>query len=113
MHEMSLAEGIVQLVEDAARAEGCTRVKAVWLEIGQLAAVEQESLRFCFDAVTRDSVAAGARLEIIETPGQGWCMKCEGNVAVTALYEPCPVCGSYQIQVTGGDEMRVKELEIE
>jgi hydrogenase nickel incorporation protein HypA/HybF len=88
-------------------------VKAVWLEIGQLAAVEKEALRFCFDAVTRDTIAEGARLEMIETPGQGWCMKCEGNVAVTALYEACPVCGSYQIQVTSGDQMRVKELEVE
>lgn len=113
MHEMSLAEGIVQLVEDTVRADGCSRVKTVWLEIGQLAAVEKEALRFCFDAVTRDTVAEGARLEIIETPGQGWCMKCEGNVAVTALYDACPVCGSYQIQVTGGSEMRVKELEVE
>jgi hydrogenase nickel incorporation protein HypA/HybF len=113
MHEMSLAEGIVQLVEDAARADGCTKVTAVWLEIGQLAAVEKESLRFCFDAVTHGSIAEGARLEIIVTPGQGWCMKCEGNVAVTALYDPCPVCGSYQIQVTGGSEMRVKEFEVE
>ena len=113
MHEMSLAEGIVQLVEDAVRADGCARVRTVWLEIGQLAAVEKESLRFCFDAVTRDTVAEGARLEIIVTPGQGWCMKCEGNVAVTALYEACTVCGSYQIQVTGGSEMRVRELEVE
>ena len=94
MHEMSLAEGIVQLVEDAARADGSTKVKAVWLEIGRLAAVEKEALRFCFDAVTRDTIA-------------------EGNVAVSALYEPCPVCGSYQIQVTGGNEMRVKEFEVE
>ena len=113
MHEMSLAEGIVQLVEDTVRADGCSKVKVVWLEIGQLAAVEKEALRFCFDAVARDTVAEGARLEIIETPGQGWCMKCEGNVNVSALYEACPVCGSYQIQVTGGSEMRVKELEVE
>lgn len=113
MHEMSLAEEIVQLVEDAARADGCTRVKAVWLEIGQLAAVEKEALRFCFDAVTRDSIAQGARLEIIETPGRGRCEKCESIVAVATLYEPCPVCGSYQIQVTGGSEMRVKEFEVE
>lgn len=113
MHEMSLAEGIVQIVEDATRVEGGTQVKAVWLEIGSLACVEKEALRFCFEVVTRDTVAQGARLEIIETPGQGWCMKCEGNVAVAAQYEPCPVCGSYQIQITGGNEMRVKELEIE
>jgi hydrogenase nickel incorporation protein HypA/HybF len=113
MHEMALAEGIVQLIEDSVRAEGASKVNAVWLEIGQLANVEKEALRFCFDVVTRDSVAEGARLEIIETAGQGWCMKCAGNVPVKALYDPCPTCGSYQIQVTGGNEMRVKELEVE
>jgi hydrogenase nickel incorporation protein HypA/HybF len=113
MHEMSIAESVLQIIEDKARAEGCVKVKTVWLEIGQLAGVEKESLRFCFDVVTRDSVAQDARLEIIETAGQGWCMECACNVAVTARYEPCPSCGSFQIQVTGGEEMRVKELEIE
>ncbi|KAF0205284.1 MAG: hydrogenase nickel incorporation protein [Gallionellaceae bacterium] len=113
MHEMSLAEGIVQLVEDAVRTDTCSKVKVVWLEIGQLAAVEKEALRFCFDAVTRDTIAQNARLEIIEIPGQGRCMKCEAEVEVAALYEACPVCGSYQVKVTGGDAMRVKELEVE
>ena len=113
MHEMSLAEGILQIVEEAAQAEGSSKVKAVWLEIGQLASVEVEALRFCFDAVTRDSVASEARLEIVEIPGQGWCMQCSRNVPVAALYDPCPICGSHQIQVTGGEEMRVRELEIE
>ena len=113
MHEMSIAESVLQIIEDTARAEGCARVKVVWLEIGQLAGVEKESLRFCFDVVTRDGIARDARLEIIETAGQGWCLECACNVAVTARYEPCPNCGSFQIEVTGGDEMRVKELEVE
>ena len=113
MHEMSLAESIVQLIEETVRSDGCTKVKTVWLEIGQLANVEKEALRFCFDVVTHGTVAEGSHLEMIETPGRGWCMKCEGNVPVAALYEPCPICGEYQIQVTGGDEMRVKELEVE
>ena len=113
MHEMSLAEGILQIVEDAAKAEGSNRVKAVWLEIGQLSSVETEALRFCFDAVTRDTVAEGARLEIIDLPGQAWCMQCADQVEIAELYDPCPVCGSFQMQVTGGSEMRVKELEVE
>lgn len=113
MHEMSLAESIVQLVEDAARAEGCSKVRAVWLEIGQLASVEPEALRFCFDVVTRDSVAEGARLEIIDLPGRAWCMQCAQQVEITGQHDACPLCGSYQLQVTGGNEMRVKELEVE
>jgi len=40
-------------------------------------------------------------------------MECACNVAVTARYEPCPSCGGFRIVVTGGEEMRVKELEVE
>jgi hydrogenase nickel incorporation protein HypA/HybF len=113
MHEMSLAEGILQVVEDAARTQGFSKVHALWLEIGELSVVEPEALRFCFDAVTRGSQAEGARLEIIRVPGTAWCMICSCQVAVSAYYEPCPQCGGYQIQITGGTEMRVKELSVE
>lgn len=113
MHEMSLAEGVLQLMEDAAVAEGFAKVKAVWLEIGQLSAVEVEAMRFCFDAVTRGSLADGATLHIIEQPGQGWCMQCAATVAISERFGACPRCGSHQVQATGGTEMRVKELEVE
>jgi hydrogenase nickel incorporation protein HypA/HybF len=113
MHEMSLAEGIIQLIEDAARDQGFAQVRAVWLEIGRLSSVEPEALRFSFDVVTRGTLADGARLEIVDVPGTAWCMQCSESVALPALYEPCPRCGGYQVQVTGGTEMRVKELEVD
>jgi hydrogenase nickel incorporation protein HypA/HybF len=113
MHEMSLAEAVVKIAEQAARAQGFSRVKAVWLEIGALAQVEPEAMRFCFDAVTRDSIAQGARLEIVSMPGAAWCTRCCETVPVHALYDDCPRCGSLRLQVTGGQEMRVKELEVE
>ena len=71
MHELSLAESALQIIEESARAEGFCRVRTVVLEIGQLASVEVEALRFCFDAVLRGSLAEGAALEIIEVPGVG------------------------------------------
>lgn len=113
MHEMSLAENMLRIIEDAAHQQGFTRVRTVWLEIGQLACVELESLRFGFDVVTRGSIAEQARLEIVETAGQGHCEKCARDFPLTALYEACPECGRYDVKVTGGDEMRVKELEVE
>ncbi len=112
MHEMSLAEGVLQLIEDAARAQEFSRVTTVWLEIGQLSGVEVEAMKFCFDAVVRDSVAEGARLEIVATPGIGWCMQCSQTVPMQEVFGECPQCGSHQMQVTGGTEMRVKELEV-
>lgn len=113
MHEMSLAEGVLQIVEDAARSQGFARVRAVRLEIGQLSSVETEALRFCFDAVVRDTIADGARLEIDAVPGAGWCMQCCDTVPLPALYEACPRCGSYQVQATVGTEMRVKDMEVD
>ena len=111
MHEMSLAEGVLQIIEEYAAQAGASRVKTVWLEIGALAGVEAEAMRFCFDAVTRGSVADGAALEIIAVPGTAWCMQCRENVDVAARFDACPRCGGYQLQVLGGTEMRVKEFE--
>ena len=113
MHEMSLCEGILQVLEDHAKTQAFTSVKTVWLEIGALSGVELDAMRFSFGAVMRDSLADGARLEIIEIPGEAWCLKCAQTVEVGQRFDQCPECGSYQLQVVAGDEMRIKELEVE
>ena len=113
MHEMTLAESVLQIVEDAARREGLRRVRAVWLEIGQLSGIEPEAISFCFDAVARDSIAEGARLEIVMTAGAAWCNACSELVALTELGAPCARCGGYRLRLTEGTGMRVKELEAE
>ena len=112
MHEMSLAEGVLQLIEDSARQQAFTKVLAVWLEVGQLSGAEPQALAFCFDAVTRGSIADGAKLEIVATPGTGWCMECAATVALNEVFGACPRCGTHQVQVTGGTELRVREIEV-
>ncbi len=113
MHEMSLCEGMLQILEEHAQSQGFRQVKTVWLEIGALSGVDPEAMRFGFDAVMKSTLADGAGLKIIDLPGQAWCLPCSKPVTVTARYDACPECGSYQVQVTGGDEMRIKELEVE
>ncbi|MES9853957.1 MAG: hydrogenase maturation nickel metallochaperone HypA [Candidatus Thiodiazotropha sp. L084R] len=113
MHEMSLCEGVLQILEENAVSQGFSKVKRVYLEIGALSGVEIEAMRFGFDAVMKGSLADGATLEIIDIPGVAWCMPCAKSVEVSARFDACPECGSFQLQVTGGDEMRVKELEVD
>lgn len=112
MHEMSLAESVVQIAEDTARQNGGSRISSVFLEVGRLAGVEIEALRFCFEAASRESLAAGATLVIEQPDGQAWCMPCSETVTLSSLAEPCPRCGSHQLQVTGGNELKVREVEI-
>jgi len=112
MHEMALAASMLEIVEGTAHRIGAARVNAVWLEIGALSHVEPDALRFCFDAVTRGSLAERARLEIVVTPGTAWCMPCGTTVALPALGAPCPQCGTYQLTVSTGESMRVMEIEV-
>lgn len=113
MHEMSLTEGVVEILIEESRKQGFSRVKVVRLEIGAIGGVDPLAMEFCFDAVTRGTLAEGAKLEIIRTPGQGWCLDCGKTVELTERFGACPECGAYHVQMTGGDEMRVKELEVE
>ncbi|WP_020394866.1 hydrogenase maturation nickel metallochaperone HypA [Thiolinea disciformis] len=113
MHEMSLAEGMLQVLEQAAQTQQFKKVKTVWLEIGALANVEVPALEFAFEVVSRHSVADQAKLEIIHLPAIAWCMQCGKSVEIKQRYDACPDCGSYQLQVSSGDEMRIKELEVD
>lgn len=113
MHEMSIAEGVLQLIEDAAEREGFKQVKTIWVEIGRLSGVEAEALAFCFDAVTRGSIAEGAAFEIIQVPGLGHCHECGKETELEAVYDACRHCGAVPVEVVGGTEMRVKELEVD
>lgn len=113
MHEMSLAEGIIQVIEAESKRQHFHKVKTVWLEIGALAGVEIYALEFAFEAVKRHTLAETAQLQIIQIPAQAWCLPCGKMVEIKQRYEPCPECGSYQLQVSQGDEMRIKELEVD
>lgn len=113
MHEMSLAESVREIIEDASRKQHFQHVKTVRLEVGKLSCVEQEAMRFCFESVMKDTIADGATLEIVETEGRGRCPACGHETPIATLYEACPQCGSYGLVVIAGDTMRVKELEVE
>lgn len=112
MHEMSLAEGVMQIVEDSARREGFASVRAVRLEIGELAGVEIDALRFCFDVVARGTVAEGAALDIVRVPGEGRCLDCGATALLKERFDACPLCGGTNVKMTSGDELRVAELEV-
>ncbi len=113
MHELSLCESIVQALEEAAKQQHFSRVRTVWLEVGDLAGVEIPALEFGWEVVSRHTLAEGSKLEIIRIPGQAFCQGCANTVAVKQRFDACPHCGSYQLQITGGEALRIKELEVD
>lgn len=112
MHEMALAESVIRIVERTARDAGVDRIGLVRLEIGALSHVEPRALEFAFQAVSVGSLAEGAALEIDRPPGKAWCHDCGTTVEIGQLGEACPRCGGYKLQISGGDELRVKDMEV-
>ena len=112
MHEMSLCEGLRGVVEDQASRHGFAKVTHLRLEIGRFAGVEKAALEFAFEVVMRGSPAEGAKLEMIDLPGRALCYGCGESVEIDDRLDPCPLCGSGKLMPSGGDEMRIKDMEV-
>ncbi len=113
MHEMSLCEAVVEMAVEEAKKNGAVRIRAVTLEVGALGHVDPDALAFCFSAVSHGTLAADAKLIIDRVPGSGWCFDCAKTVPMTERFGACPECGRRHVQMSSGDELRLRELEVE
>ncbi|MBU6950268.1 hydrogenase maturation nickel metallochaperone HypA [Hahella sp. HN01] len=113
MHELSIMENVVQLIEDSAAKEGFQRAVKIVLEIGELSHVETSAMDFCFSAVAKGTVVENATLEYLSIPGAGQCPHCRQATPLHQLYDPCVHCGKFGVQVTAGMEVRVRGVEVE
>ena len=92
MHEMAIAEGIVDVALDTLKANEGTIIHAIQVQIGALSGVEPEALHFCFDAVTQGTAAEGAKLEIEIIPMKGRCLDCHREFSMEQYRHVCPHC---------------------
>ena len=108
MHELGLTQSIVDIcAEHAAGA----RVIRVTLEIGVLAAVMPDAIRFCFDVCTQGTALEGAVLQVLAIPGRGRCRGCRSELAMDDFLARCS-CGSVDIECIAGAGLRIKNMEV-
>jgi hydrogenase nickel incorporation protein HypA/HybF len=112
MHELSLAGGVLRLVEESAERERFTRVEELRLAAGALSGVDVHALRFALEAVMPGSVLEGARLVIDEPPGTAFCFGCGESVEIASRADDCPRCGGARLTPTGGTELTVVGLTV-
>jgi len=109
MHELALMGQVVAAVASRVRP---ARVARVRIQIGKLAGVLPETVQFCFAICTRGTALDGAALEIDEVCGRGRCRRCGGEVTMETFVDPCG-CGSVEIDVVGGKELRIETVEVQ
>ena len=113
MHEMSIAQSVLDIILQESQDHEVNRVLSVALKVGELSAVETESLRFCFDLLTKGTVAEGAQLNIERVQVTCRCRDCDSDFTVKELTFSCPSCGSGRLEMLSGRELSVESFEAE
>lgn len=109
MHELALAESIVAIALEHSQG---ARIHRLTLEIGQLAAVLPDSLRFGLEVCCQGTVLEGAELDLVEIPGRGRCRQCGAEMPLEQPFGICD-CGSCNLEIIHGNELTIKTLELE
>jgi len=110
MHEMSITQGIIDLCLEYA---GGRRIRSLDVEIGELSSAVPEAIEFCFEACSLETLLEGATLTIIRVPGVGLCQECGRETPLTELYGACQHCSSHRVTIVMGEELRVREIEVD
>lgn len=110
MHELSIASSIADIVHRHARGRRVTRVE---IAVGHLRQAMPSALSFGFELVTMGTTLEGVELQIRQVPVRGRCRRCGDEVEPEAWPLACPTCSSFELEITGGEELYVEALEIE
>lgn len=111
MHELSIAQSLLEIVLEEGGRHGLGYVKVIRLQVGALASVVPESLTFCFDLVSADTIAAGASLEIETIPVVSRCGTCNIPFEVVNHVFLCPQCGEPTLELVSGRELSILSIE--
>ncbi|MFP5363879.1 MAG: hydrogenase maturation nickel metallochaperone HypA [Thermoleophilia bacterium] len=109
MHELSLAEGILAVVEEHA---GGRRVARVDVRVGRLRQVVPGALTFAFGLVAQQTVADGAELVLEQVPASGDCRTCARHTELPRFPLRCAACGGLDVEIVSGEELCVESLEV-
>lgn len=113
MHELAITENLLALATRHGVAAGAKRVCDLYLVIGELSSVVDESLRFYWDLVSRGTICEGARLHFKRVPAELTCDECGQRYRLSEGCSQCPRCGSSRAHVSAGDEFRLESLDVE
>lgn len=113
MHELSIAQSIVDSTREQAAQHGARRVLRIGVRVGEISGVNADALEFCFGMTTRDTELDGATLELERIPVRFACGACGAEFAAADFTVACPSCGSSESRMVSGDELAISYLELE
>ncbi len=113
MHEMSIAMNIVEIAESFAKDKKASKVLSVTLDLGDLSGVMADAVLFCYDACAKGRIVEGSRLVINRIRAKAFCGDCDEEFCPENPFFVCPICEGLGVKLIAGEELQVREMEIE
>ena len=113
MHEISVAQSILEVASASLKEHSVRRVVAVSLQIGPISGVDPDALRFAMEVVAQGTPLEGAELRIETPPVRFRCTDCSHEFDAGDVQFACPSCGGSRIKLISGDELEIVNLEVE
>ncbi|QLH41298.1 MAG: hydrogenase maturation nickel metallochaperone HypA [Coxiellaceae bacterium] len=111
MHELSLCQQLLAIVQEQALLQGYRRIKTIYLAVGTLALLEKSAMNLSFDVCAKGTIAEGAELKYVDVPATATCQACQLVVTIHQRYQACPYCHQYLLHVQQGNELIIKAME--
>jgi len=113
MHEMSIAQSLIDIIREEMLKNNAKVLRAVRLNVGQMTAVVPDSLSFCFEVATSGTDMEGARLIMDVIPLRGRCHECKDEFEIKDYAFVCPSCDSTKIDTIGGQDLSIVDMMVD
>ncbi len=112
MHELSVTESVLDIVCKHAEQAQAKQVTDIYLVIGKLSSIVDDSVQFYWDVISKGTVCENAKLHFKRIPAELVCLDCDTHYILEDELTPCPNCQSARIRVVSGDEFNLDSIEI-
>lgn len=113
MHEVSIAQNIIDIARSTLNGHDYHRVIGIRLRIGPLSGVDPDALAFAMSAVSPGTVLESAIVHIERTLIRGRCPQCQETFESPDMIYACPHCEAYGLHFLSGDELEILDLEVD
>jgi hydrogenase nickel incorporation protein HypA/HybF len=113
MHELSIAESIVDIVHQYVAPERLCDVRSVSVKVGTFSGVVPDSLEFSYQAINAGTPLERSFLSLERIPFVVLCRNCQWQSESEDGVVLCPKCSSYNTEILSGSELQVKDIELD
>ncbi len=114
MHELPITQSLLEIALKHAETAQAKKINQLNIVMGQMSTIVDESVQLYWDIMTKDTIAAGAKLHFERVPATFHCFNCNTQFTLNGSQDfLCPQCQSAQVQVTGGDDFRLESIDVD